>query len=68
MAGILFLIGGIVLLVGAIAAISVFIYFKVKLRRLLDDAGYQGRADQMHYRQRHLPARPQLSGCREAAA
>ena len=42
MFGILMLVGGIVLLVGAIAAISVFIYFKVKLRRLLDSAGYQG--------------------------
>lgn len=42
MAGILLLIGGGLLLVGAIAALSVFIYLKVKLRRLLDDAGYQG--------------------------
>ncbi|MBR5370101.1 MAG: hypothetical protein IK137_02220 [Bacilli bacterium] len=42
MFGILMLVGGIVLLVGAIVAISVFIYFKVKLRRLLDSAGYQG--------------------------
>ena len=42
MTGLLLLIGGIVLLVGAIVAISVFLYFKIKLRRLLDDAGYEG--------------------------
>ena len=42
MFGILMLVGGIVLIVGAIATISVFIYFKVKLRRLLDDAGFEG--------------------------
>jgi len=42
MFGILMLIGGIVLLVGAIVAISVFVYFKLKLRRLLDDAGFEG--------------------------
>ena len=42
MIGVLMLVGGIVLLVGAIAAVSVFVYFKVKLRRLLDSAGYQG--------------------------
>lgn len=42
MLGLLMLIGGIVLIVGAIAALCVFIYFKVKLRRLLDSAGYEG--------------------------
>ena len=42
MFGLLMLIGGIVLIVGAIAALGVFIYFKVKLRRLLDSAGYEG--------------------------
>lgn len=40
--GILLLVGGIVLLVGAIAAISVFLYFKIKVRKVLDDAGFQG--------------------------
>ena len=42
MFGLLMLIGGIVLLVGVIAAVSVFLYFKIKLRRILDDAGFQG--------------------------
>ena len=42
MFGLLMLIGGIVLLVGVIAAVSVFLYFKIKLRRILDDAGYEG--------------------------
>ena len=42
MFGLLMLIGGIVLLVGVIAAVSVFLYFKIKLRRVLDDAGFQG--------------------------
>lgn len=44
MFGILMLIGGIVLLIGAIAFISVFVYFKVKLRRTLDDAGFKGQS------------------------
>jgi len=42
MPGILLLIGGIALFVGAVAALSVFLYFKIKLRKILDDAGYQG--------------------------
>ncbi len=36
------LIGGIVLLVASIVALSIFIYFKIKVRKLLDDAGYKG--------------------------
>lgn len=44
MFGILMLVGGIVLLVGAIAAISVFLYFKIKLRRTLDSAGFEGQS------------------------
>ena len=42
MLGTLMIVGGVLLLVGAIAAISVFLYFKIKLRRLLDDAGFGG--------------------------
>ena len=44
MLGILMLVGGIVLLVGVIAVISVFLYFKIKLRRTLDDAGFKGQS------------------------
>ena len=42
MTGLLLLIGGILLLVGAVVALSVFLYFKIKLRNVLDSAGYQG--------------------------
>lgn len=38
------LVGGIVFIVGAVIALSVFLYFKIKVRRLLDDAGYEGQS------------------------
>lgn len=42
MFGLLMLVGGVVLLIGVIAAVSVFLYFKIKLRKMLDDAGFEG--------------------------
>ncbi len=43
MAGLLFLIGGIILIIGAVTALSVFLYFKIKLRKALDSAGFEGK-------------------------
>lgn len=42
--GLFGLISGILLLVGAVTALGTFIYFKVKVRKLLDDAGFQGQS------------------------
>lgn len=42
MLGIVLLIGGIVLLISVIVFISVFLYFKIKVRNVLDEAGFQG--------------------------
>ncbi|MBQ9018951.1 MAG: hypothetical protein IJ097_01395 [Bacilli bacterium] len=42
MTGILFLIGGIILIIGTVTALSIFLYFKIKLRKVLDAAGFEG--------------------------